>query len=139
MQNDYECPRCHNIFPSANKILHDAKCTEKNPVPLDESRLGTINKQDNNNKNDDIRENPQQIPKQEKKEEINPPNFALRKPPSGEFPEVFECNICHQMFMEKERKDHMLCHDLEKEEKKEQENFEASPEQIEEQKNRKTN
>ena len=69
-----------------------------------------------------------------KKEEINPPNFALRKPPSGEFPEVFECNICHQMFMEKERKDHMLCHDLEKEEKKEQENFEASPEQIEEQK-----
>ena len=134
MQNDYECPRCHNIFPSANKILHDAKCTEKNPVPLDESRLEAIKNQDNNNKNNDFKEIPQQIPNQEKKEEINPPNFALRKPPSGEFPEVFECNICHQMFMEKERKDHMLCHDLEKEEKKEQENFEASPEQIEEQK-----
>ena len=54
MKNDYECPRCHNIFPSGNKMLHDAKCTEKNPVPLNESRLGAINKQDNNNKNDDF-------------------------------------------------------------------------------------
>ena len=133
MQNDYECPRCHNIFPSANKILHDAKCTEKNPVPLDESRLGTIYKQDNNNKNDDIKENPQQIQKQEKKEEINPPNFALRKPPSGEFPEVFECNICHQVLLESERKDHMYCHNLETEEKNNANEFRISQEEIERQ------
>lgn len=35
---------------------------------------------------------------------------VVKKPTSGEFPDVFEYDICHQLCMEKERKDHMLCH-----------------------------
>ena len=110
MNNDYECPRCHNIFPLQNKIMHDARCTEQNPLPLDESRKN-INGQEIKEEN--------KIP-EEKKEEINIPKKEIneiKKPPSGEFPEIFECNICHQIFPESERNDHMLCHNLEKEEK----------------------
>ena len=43
MLNDYECPRCHNIFPSSNKIMHDAICTEEKPLPLDASREKELN------------------------------------------------------------------------------------------------
>ena len=39
MENNYECPRCHNVFPSFNKIMHDAICTEQNPLPLNNSNL----------------------------------------------------------------------------------------------------
>ena len=39
---------------------------------------------------------------------------AIPNVSSGEFPEVFECNICKEMLLEKEREDHMLCHELEK-------------------------
>ena len=119
MNNDYECPRCHNIFPISNKIMHDARCTEQKPLPLDESR-----------KNINGKEEKEEIVPQEKKEEINIPKQEIKKPPSGEFPEVFECDVCHQVFMESERNDHMLCHKLEKE----QNAFEVSPEEIERQK-----
>ena len=37
MQNDYECPRCHSLFPSSNKIMHDLKCTEQNPLPINKN------------------------------------------------------------------------------------------------------
>ena len=119
MNNDYECPRCHNIFPISNKIMHDARCTEQKPLPLDESR-----------KNINGKEEKEEIVPQEKKEEINIPKQEIKKPPSGEFPEVFECDVCHQVFMESERNDHMLCHKLEKE----QNVLEVSPEEIERQK-----
>ena len=127
MNNDYECPRCHNIFPLQNKIMHDARCTEQNPLPLDESRKN-INGQEFKEEN--------KIP-EEKKEEINIPKKEIneiKKPPSGEFPEIFECNICHQIFPESERNDHMLCHNLEKEEKNNQNVFQVSPEEVERQK-----
>ena len=42
-ENNYECPKCHNIFPFANKFLHDNRCTESNPLPLNASRLVGIN------------------------------------------------------------------------------------------------
>ena len=35
MDCDYECPRCHNFFPLQNKIIHDIRCTEEKPMPLD--------------------------------------------------------------------------------------------------------
>ena len=123
MLNDYECPRCHNIFPSSNKIMHDAICTDEKPLPLDASREKELNPK-----------------KEEKKEEIKPPekkvqkDLPINKPPSGEFPDVFECDICHQMFPVNERDDHMLCHKLEKEEKNKEENFEVNPEEIARQK-----
>ena len=120
MESNYECPRCHNIFPSSNKIMHDAHCTEEKPLPLDASRKKALNEEEN-------QEN------KENKEEKDSGNL-LKSQPSGEFPDVFECDICHQMFMEKERKDHMFCHNLEKEEKKKENNYEASPQEIARQK-----
>ena len=140
MINDYECPKCHNKFPSSNKILHDARCTADNPVPLNKSRLMDLNVQNELNQNlpkkepEQPKEQKQNIPQvkiPDKSININPP---IRKPPSGEFPDVFECNICHQLFMVKEKEDHMLCHNLEKEEKKKINEYEASPEEIAQQK-----
>ena len=121
--NSYECPRCHNIFPEKNKFLHDIRCTNENPMPLDQSRILEQNKKE-----------PEKKIIEEKKEEIKPPQDQIRKPPSGEFPEVFECNICHQVLMEKERKDHMYCHNLETEDKNRQNEFRVSEEEIKRQK-----
>ena len=28
----YQCPKCFNILPISNKILHDLKCTKERPV-----------------------------------------------------------------------------------------------------------
>jgi len=41
--NDYECPRCHNIFPKKNKFLHDFRCTEERPLPLNQSNISFYN------------------------------------------------------------------------------------------------
>ena len=32
MNDEIVCPRCHNIFPTTNKLLHDLRCTDKSPV-----------------------------------------------------------------------------------------------------------
>ena len=120
VNNNCECPRCHNIFPVTNKIMHDAHCTEENPMPLDASRINGLNQEENK---EEIKEE-RNIPIKEEK------NIPIKKPPSGEFPDVFECDICHQIFMEKERDDHMFCHNLEKEEKNRQNNYEPSQEEI---------
>ena len=152
MINDYECPKCHNRFPSSNKILHDARCTVENPVPLNQSRMVDLNSENipnqNNQNNQNINNNEPQhnqvfrpnqniqndqpnypmeveheIPQvniPEQNININPP---IRKPPSGEFPDVFECDICHEMFYTKEKQDHMLCHNLEKEENNRRNNY----------------
>ena len=137
MENYYECPRCHNAFPSFNKIMHDTTCTEKNPLPLNNDNLEApapignkgenvnqltslfnninINKENNINNNDDkfnfnFYNN-------------NNNNYyyfnnIINEPPKDNFPQTFVCDICHAMLMEKERNDHMLCHNLEKEDKK---------------------
>ena len=134
MEDNYECPRCHNVFPSSNRIMHDARCTEEKPLPLDASRV-EMQKE---------KEEKEEKEKEEKEKEENkmkieeePPKKVpevIKKPSSGEFPDVFECDICHQLCMEKERKDHMLCHNLEKEDRNREENYEVSPQEIERQK-----
>ena len=30
----YQCPKCFNVLPLSNKILHDLKCTKESPVEL---------------------------------------------------------------------------------------------------------
>ena len=141
MKNDsYECPRCHNIFPLVNKILHDLRCTEKNPMPLDKSRILNADESknvENENKKEEEAKKVEEVKKEEKKvikEEIKPPQNQIQRPPSSEFPEVFECNICHQVLLESERKDHMYCHNLETEEKNNANEFRISQEEIERQK-----
>ena len=140
MENYYECPRCHNVFPSFNKIMHDAICTEKNPIPLNNNNLAApapignkeesinqltsffnninINKENNiNNNNDKFNFNFYN----NNNNNINNNNYfnnIINEPPKDNFPQTFVCEICHEMLMEKERNDHMLCHNLEKEDKK---------------------
>ena len=126
MQNDYECPNCHNIFPSSNKLLHEARCSAQNPLPLNKSRLNDLNEIQEKT------ENKNQIKPPEKNEEEK--NELKKKISSGEFPDIFECPICKEIIMEKDREDHMYCHSIEKEEKNKQNNMEVSPEEIAEQK-----
>ena len=97
MQNDYECPSCHNVFPSSNKTLHDIRCTEQNPLPLDQNKM-EISKENENNFED------------------NNKNNLMEEPPLEDFPEVFECDKCHELIYESEREDHMLCHQYQNEE-----------------------
>ena len=129
MINDYECPRCHNVFPSSNKFSHDARCTEEKPVPLNASRM--VISQPSENKEEII-------PKKEENfiniNEINDP------PMEEDFPTDFYCNICNVSMPENQKTDHMLCHDLERKEKKRIEkninnanNFGISQREIEEQ------
>ena len=127
MINDYECPRCHNRFPSQNKVMHDRMCTEENPMPLDKSRLVEIKESNNSNNDMEISKSNVNISQEKPPEEIKDsqnsesiPNLQesqLKKSSqSGEFPEIFTCEICHEVLPESERKDHMYCHDLQNEE-----------------------
>ena len=61
----------------------------------------------NNSNNDDFHLNA-----------FNDINDINEPPKDDDFPKTFECDICHQTLFEKERNDHMLCHNLEKEDKK---------------------
>ena len=138
MENDYECPKCHNTFPSQNKLLHDIRCSEENPMALDKNDQMKINKQINQiqknyyNKNEieNERENSKQINNQ------NPLTSE-----SNDFNDNFICEICGEIFNESIKNDHMLCHKLENEEKekekeriKTQKLLESKEKQIEQQK-----
>lgn len=48
--NNYECPKCHNVFPESNKLMHDIRCTVNNPVPLNQSRIFLFEENNNQNK-----------------------------------------------------------------------------------------
>ena len=89
MLSDYECPRCHNKFPESNKIMHDIRCTEENPLPKTGNFIPV----------------PQNMPQKKEDEKIIKDS------------DVFECNICHMVLSYVEKNDHMICHDLEKQEK----------------------
>ena len=136
MQNDYECPRCHNVFPSSNKTLHDIRCTEQNPLPLDQNKMEiskenenkeeekiipgpkifTNDGNDNNDNNDNfINNNNNFINNNENNFEDNNKNNLMEEPPLEDFPEVFECDKCHELIYESEREDHMLCHKYQEE------------------------
>ena len=138
MQNDYECPRCHNVFPSSNRTLHDIRCTEQNPLPLDQNKMeisqeienkeeekmipgpkiftndgndnndNFINNNNNNNNDNFINNN-------ENNFDDNNINNLIEDPPLDDFPEVFECDKCHELIYESEREDHMLCHKYQEE------------------------
>jgi hypothetical protein len=56
--NNYECPKCHNIFPELNKFLHDIHCTETNPFPINQSRIVFLEENINqNNQNNNSNQN----------------------------------------------------------------------------------
>ena len=130
MINDYTCPRCHNIFPSSNKMLHEIKCTKENPVPLNASRMVIPKeidiKQDEPNKNQVNSENNQenkdvipQIP--QFVENSNNLNYNEMNEVYNfeEIPKQYLCEICNKMIEEKDKADHILCHNLEKEQENE--------------------
>ena len=86
MISDYECPKCHNIFPYQNKLIHDLRCTEQKPMPLD--KINQINKNNKNNKKKNI----------------------------IDLPGIFICDICGASLKESLKDDHMYCHSLNQEE-----------------------
>ena len=43
------CPKCYNVLPSSNKILHDLKCTKENPVELSQENPYTSSLSNNYN------------------------------------------------------------------------------------------
>ena len=115
--NNYECPKCHNVFPLANKMMHDLRCTENNPIPLNQSRLVGINSnnlKNENKKTEPIQHRPQPkiTAKRKIDSHINPLNI---KESIMEIPETFNCWLCGQTLPEKEKEDHMLCHQMQEE------------------------
>ena len=134
MQNDYECPRCHNVFPSSNKTMHDIRCTEQNPLPLDQNKMEISKENENkeeekmipgpkiftndgNDNNDNFINNNNNnfVNNNENNFEDNNKNNLIEEPPLDDFPEVFECDKCHELIYESEREDHMLCHKYQEE------------------------
>ena len=126
MINDYTCPRCHNVFPSDNKFLHEMRCTEENPVPLNASRMVIPKESDikqdeqNNNQvnNENIQEKSDVIPQipQFVNNSNNLNNNEMNEVYNfDEIPKQFLCEICNKMIDEKDKADHLLCHNLEKE------------------------
>ena len=135
MQNDYECPRCHNVFPSSNKTMHDIRCTEQNPLPLDQNKMEISKENENkeeekmipgpkiftndgNDNNDNFINNNNNnnfVINNENNFEDNNKNNLMEEPPLDDFPEVFECDKCHELIYESEREDHMLCHQYQEE------------------------
>ena len=112
-ENNYECPKCHNVFPLANKFLHDNRCTESNPVPLNASRMVGINDHKKENK-EPIQHRPQPKITNKRKidSHINPLNVKESIIP---IPETFSCWLCGNTLPEDEREDHMLSHKLQEE------------------------
>ena len=128
MKNDYECPKCHNVFPSSYIVMHDARCTEDNPMPLDQSRQISQNNQNNsiqnnnrnqshNNKKNEQEKPPEIIPNidvSQSNSQIEPSirNFIEE---SNHIPNTFICEKCGETLPQSEKNDHMLCHNLENE------------------------
>lgn len=117
-ENDYECPKCHNVFPKSNQFLHDMRCTGENPLPLNASRLvGPKNNNTENKNREPIQHRPQPkiTTKRRPDSHIKPLDV---KESVMKAPETFNCWLCGQTFSESEREDHMLCHQMEEENEK---------------------
>ena len=124
MINDYTCPRCHNVFPSSNKMLHEFRCTAENPVPLNESRMviqnELENKQNNQNNNENIIPPIPQIPQMPPPIEDNFKNLNINELFNlNNEPKEFFCVICKKNIDEKDKVDHLLCHNLANEQENE--------------------
>ena len=105
--NNYECPNCHNVFPESNKFLHEQRCTSSKPVPLNQSRVAFIKSQEEKNK------------KKEPVKHISQPNYQANKNillkeqnQTQEEDNEFTCWLCGNTLKEKEKADHMLCHQM---------------------------
>ena len=105
--NNYECPNCHNVFPESNKFLHEQRCTSSKPVPLNQSRVAFIKSQEEKNK------------KKEPVKHISQPNYQANKniqlkeqSQTQEEDNEFTCWLCGNTLKEKEKADHMLCHQM---------------------------
>ena len=105
--NNYECPNCHNVFPESNKFLHEQRCTSSKPVPLNQSRVAFIKSQEEKNK------------KKEPVKHISQPNYQAIKNillkeqnQTQEEDNEFTCWLCGNTLKEKEKADHMLCHQM---------------------------
>ena len=111
--NNYECPKCHNIFPAANKFLHDVRCTEDRPVPLNQSRIDFLGLNENQNRAP-IQHRPQPIITRRNRNNnyINPLNL---RESVIDIPNTFNCWLCGQTLPENEREDHLLCHQIQEE------------------------
>ena len=128
-KEDYECPRCKNIFPIYNKILHDIRCTEENPLPLSINRVKELIKNTNNQKEDyecprcknifpiynkilhDIRcteENPIPLSINRVKELIKNTNNKNSKEIKSNNSLSYKCPNCHCVFLSKIRAFHEL-------------------------------
>ena len=108
--NNYECPKCHNIFPESNKFLHDQRCSISKPVPLNQSRIAFVKSQEENNR------------KKEPVKHISQPNYQANKNIRSnaqnqikEDEKEFTCWLCGNTLKEKEKADHMLCHQMQEE------------------------
>ena len=139
MNYDYECPICHNIFPSQNKIMHEARCTIEKPMPLDSSfPIQFKNNQEQTSINlNNTKENSEIIEKNKNKDEQFNPEFNLPQNKSynqDDLSDIFYCEICDKYLPVTIKKDHIYCHNLEKEEKIDNKNIlKFNQEQIEEQ------
>ena len=105
--NNYECQNCHNVFPESNKFLHEQRCTSSKPVPLNQSRVAFIKSQEEKNK------------KKEPVKHISQPNYQANKniqlkeqSQTQEEDNEFTCWLCGNTLKEKEKADHMLCHQM---------------------------
>ena len=120
MNYDYECPFCHNFFPSQNKILHEARCTKEKPMPINPSSIQPKNNQEKIDINiNNTKKNPEIEKKKDSDEQLNaeinlPQNQLFTQ---DDFSDFFYCEICDKYFPETIKKDHMYCHNLENEEK----------------------
>ena len=142
MINDYKCPRCQSRFPSKNIILHDRICTGQNPSHLAiklNKRNKSINKIPQSNSNLKIRKgNPPKKNNQnsESNSNLKESTFNLFSQ-AGEFPDIYTCEICHQLMPESEKEGHMYCHELKNQENNVHENedeFRITQSQIDMQK-----
>jgi len=84
-------------------------------------------------------QNPEIIPNIESSQINKESQPSLKKySDSGEFPDIFVCEKCGETLPESEKKDHMYCHNLEKEEREKINNqnndFQVSEREIERQK-----
>ena len=127
---EYTCPRCHNHFPTSNKIMHDAHCTEQNPMPLDKSNQN-IEKKESQESNQSVNsENYPHISKQdyyprdeiinenEKEKENNKKENQTSNKKSNKTQEEdkIPCEYCSNLINANEYKDHVYCHQLQQQE-----------------------
>ena len=124
--NNYECLRCHNIFPKVNRFFHDLRCTENKPVPLNQSSISFFdqNKRQNNR---DLRYNNQNNYNQNKSHRPQP-TIGLRHETIShtslfhninetlmEISQNYTCWLCGETMPEKERSNHIKAHQMENE------------------------